>query len=155
MPVRNPELYCYSSVWALPLSLATTYGISVDFFSSGYLDISVHQVRFQQLCIHCRIPASGWVSPFGHYRIKACCQLPDTFRRLPRPSSPLTAKASTVCAYSLDHITASCLGLYMLPGGTKPGYEYNDSINKETSVSRLSLTTRLIEHLKRSLRHKF
>jgi hypothetical protein len=39
--------------------------------------------------------------------------------------------------------------------GTKPGYEYNDSINKETYVSRLSLTTRLIEHLKRSLRHKF
>ena|GEM_PF-2615837 len=51
----------------------------------------------------------GWVSPFGHCRIKACCQLPDTFRRLPRPSSPLTAKASTVCAYSLDHITPSRL----------------------------------------------
>ena len=40
----------------------------------------------------------GWVSPFGHRRINACCQLPDAFRRLPRPSSPLTAKASTVCA---------------------------------------------------------
>jgi len=44
MPVRNPELYCYSSVWALPLSLATTYGISVDFFSCGYLDVSVPHV---------------------------------------------------------------------------------------------------------------
>ena len=53
----------------------------------------------------------GWVSPFGHCRINACCQLPDTFRRLPRPSSPLTAKASTVCAYSLDHITPSRLGI--------------------------------------------
>ena len=51
----------------------------------------------------------GWVSPFGHRRIKACCQLPDAFRRLPRPSSPLTAKASTVCACSLDHITPSRL----------------------------------------------
>jgi len=51
----------------------------------------------------------GWVSPFGHRRINACCQLPDAFRRLPRPSSPLTAKASTVCAYSLDHITPSRL----------------------------------------------
>jgi hypothetical protein len=28
-----------------PISLATTFGISVDFFSSGYLDVSVHQVR--------------------------------------------------------------------------------------------------------------
>ena len=36
---------------------------------------------------------------------KPVCRLPHAFRRLPRPSSPLTAKASTVCAYSLDHIT--------------------------------------------------
>ena len=33
---------------ASPGSLATTAGISIDFFSSGYLDVSVHQVRFQQ-----------------------------------------------------------------------------------------------------------
>src|SRR5688500_15280846 len=32
------------SVWAVPLSLAATYGISFDFFSSGYLDVSVHPV---------------------------------------------------------------------------------------------------------------
>ena len=31
-------------VWALPVSLAATKGISVDFFSSGYLDVSVHRV---------------------------------------------------------------------------------------------------------------
>ena len=30
---------------AAPLSFATTNGISVDFFSSGYLDVSVLQVR--------------------------------------------------------------------------------------------------------------
>ena len=33
------------------------------------------------------------------------CRLPETFRRLPRPSSPLAAKASTRCACSLGHIT--------------------------------------------------
>ena len=32
------------------------------------------------------------------------CQLPEDYRRLQRPSSPPAAKASTVCAYSLDHI---------------------------------------------------
>ena len=32
------------SVWPLPLSLATTYGISFDFSSWGYLDVSVHPV---------------------------------------------------------------------------------------------------------------
>ena len=40
-----------------------------------------------------------WVSPFGHPRINACCQLPGAFRRLPRPSSPVIAKASTACTY--------------------------------------------------------
>jgi hypothetical protein len=95
--------------WAAPRSLVATEGISVDFFSSGYLDISVPRVRFHELCIHSWILLTEWVSPFGHCRIKACCQLPDTFRRLPRPSSPLTAKASTVYAWSLDHITPSRL----------------------------------------------
>ena len=37
-------------------SLATTIGISVDFFSSGYLDVSVLQVRFNSLCIELLIP---------------------------------------------------------------------------------------------------
>ena len=31
-------------VWALPISLATTFGISFDFFSLSYLDGSVHSV---------------------------------------------------------------------------------------------------------------
>ena len=33
-------------VWPLPRSLATTSGISVDFFSSPYLDVSVQAVPF-------------------------------------------------------------------------------------------------------------
>ncbi len=32
-------------VWALPRSLATTWGITVVFFSSAYLDVSVRRVR--------------------------------------------------------------------------------------------------------------
>ena len=32
------------SCWPSPLSLATTHGVSIDFFSSGYLDVSVLQV---------------------------------------------------------------------------------------------------------------
>ena len=74
---------------------------------------------------------------------KLTCQLPEAFRRLSRPSSPLTAKASTVCAYSLDHITPSRLGVVLLPGGTKPGREFNDSIFRDLVDPRLSLTTRL------------
>ena len=94
---------------ANPRSLVATKGISVDFFSSGYLDVSVLRVRFMQLCIHCTIPLARWVSPFGHLRINVCCRLPGAFRRLPRPSSPPAAKASTNCAFLLDHITQRTL----------------------------------------------
>ena len=38
---------------------------------------------------------AGRVSPFGHPRIKACSQLPVAYRSVPRPSSPLDAKAFT------------------------------------------------------------
>jgi hypothetical protein len=31
------------------------------------------------------------VSPFGNPRIKACLQLPEAYRSLPRPSSPARA----------------------------------------------------------------
>ena len=31
-------------VWAVPISFATTKGITIVFYSSGYLDVSVHQV---------------------------------------------------------------------------------------------------------------
>ena len=37
--------------WAVPRSLAATCRISVDFFSSGYLDVSVLRVRSINLCI--------------------------------------------------------------------------------------------------------
>jgi hypothetical protein len=39
---------------------------------------------------------SCWVFPFRHLRIKGCLHLPEAYRSLPRPSSPINAKASTV-----------------------------------------------------------
>ena len=48
--------YQLSSLRASPRSLAATEGISVDFFSSGYLDVSVPPVRLLHLCIQCKIP---------------------------------------------------------------------------------------------------
>ena len=88
-------------VWPLPRSLATTYGISVDFSSSPYLDVSVQAVPHLRLScstqvdsvLHCR------VSPFGHLRIKAYVQLPEAYRSLSRPSSALDAKAFPLRSY--------------------------------------------------------
>ena len=36
-------------------------------------------------------PSACRVAPFGNHRIKACLQLPDAYRSLPRPSSPTEA----------------------------------------------------------------
>ena len=36
------------------------------------------------------------VAPFGNLRIDGCLHLPEAYRSLPRPSSPLRAKASTM-----------------------------------------------------------
>ena len=88
-------------VWPLPRSLATTSGISVDFFSSPYLDVSVQEVPYSMLfysqgvdrVLLCR------VSPFGNPRIIACFRLPVAYRRSLRPSSATNAKASPLRPY--------------------------------------------------------
>ena len=84
-------------VWALPRSLAATYGIIVIFSSSGYLDVSVRRVPSAQLWIHCTVTCSACrVSPFRHPRIKAYVQLPAAFRSLSRLSSAPSARASAL-----------------------------------------------------------
>ncbi len=44
------------------------------------------------------------VSPFGYLRIDGYLLLPEAFRSLSRPSSALSAKASTLRSYSLNHL---------------------------------------------------
>src|SRR3954466_9893231 len=83
-------------VWALPCSLATTWGIIIIFFSSGYLDVSV--LRVGSLC---RVLYLQY-SELSHSEIpgyNARVQLSRAYRSLPRPSSPLRPKASTIRPY--------------------------------------------------------
>ena len=85
-------------VWPPPLSLATTRGISVDVFSSPYLDVSVQAVPFIQL-FYSLYDTFRWVSPFGDLRIEAYLQLPEAYRSLSRPSSAPDAKAFPLRSY--------------------------------------------------------
>ena len=99
MTVRTPAVLL-PPVWPLPLSLATTRGISVDFSSSRYLDVSVPGVPLIYLCIQYMIHGS---SPcvFPHSEIcgyNAYLQLPAAYRSLSRPSSAPDAKAFTLCS---------------------------------------------------------
>ena len=61
------------SVWPPPVSLATTSGISFDFLSSAYLDVSVRRVPFLNLWIQLRIRDS---SPRGLPHSEICGSVP-------------------------------------------------------------------------------
>ena len=82
-------------VQAVPFSLATTRGITIVFFSSRYLDVSVHGVGFPYCygIIHLQCIRLSHSEIFGY---NACVQLPEAYRSLPRPSSPLRPKAFTM-----------------------------------------------------------
>ena len=79
--VLTPEVLL-PPVWPLPRSLATTSGISVDFSSSPYLDVSVQAVPLIRLCIHLMMTGhdSSRIAPFGYLRLKAYLRLPAAFR---------------------------------------------------------------------------
>ena len=87
--------YLHQHFRAGPLSLAATQGISIDFFSSGYLDVSVPRVCLFNLCIQLKILPKQWVSPFRDLRIKGC---------LPPPRSLSQATTS--------FIASSCQGIH-------------------------------------------
>ena len=55
-----------------------------------------------------------WVSPFGYLRINGYLLLPEAFRSLSRPSSALSAKASTLRPSCLTFSMSSSL-IYGLP----------------------------------------
>ena len=79
--VRTPKVLLLS-VWPLPRSLATTSGISVDFSSSPYLDVSVQAVPLIYLfySVYDIQATLVWIAPFGNLRIKAYLPLPVAYR---------------------------------------------------------------------------
>ena len=61
----NPNLAETKLVWAISRSLAATRKITIVFSSSGYLDVSVHQV-----CPLAGLPSSTeGVAPFGNLTV--------------------------------------------------------------------------------------
>ena len=81
---HNPETTVVVSVWASPRSLAATDGISIDFFSCRYLDVSVPRVRLIDLCIQSKMTEYNLcrVSPFGNLRFNACLAAPRSLSQL-------------------------------------------------------------------------
>ncbi len=95
-------------VWALPISLAATFGIDVSFSSSGYLDVSVPRVPGVWLCIH-HTSLEVHSSRFPHSEIsgsKDICSSPKlfaayhVFHRLLVPRHPPCALSSLTSSLS-------------------------------------------------------
>ncbi len=63
-------------VWASPISLATTLGITVVFSSSGYLDVSVHRVYFPCGILYLQYSGLPHSDICGSYRM---CRSPQLF----------------------------------------------------------------------------
>ena len=83
-----------SKVWAIPISLATTFGIVVYFLFLGVLRcFSSPGYRLNAYLIQQRVSRhdSRWVSSFGHLRFKACLAAPRSL------SQPTTSFIGILC----------------------------------------------------------
>ena len=110
--MQSEPRHARTTVWAPSLSLAATQEIDVSFFSSGYLDVSVHRVPLRTLWIGVRMTG---VCPAGFPHSEICgsqdmCSFPQliaayhVFHRLLVPRHP-------PCALSI---------LTMFPGSLLP-----------------------------------
>ena len=77
------------------------FGSLIPSFDNGDQTTDVERQRTDVNSVVCPLSSElryrRWVSPFGNPRIKASSQLPTAYRSVARPSSPLSAKASTEC----------------------------------------------------------
>ncbi len=99
---RSEPRHARTPVWPLSISLAATLEITVVFFSSGYLDVSVHRVPDAWLCIH-HTTTEVCSARFPHSEIsgsKCICHSPKlfaayhVFHRLLVPRHPPCALSS-------------------------------------------------------------
>jgi hypothetical protein len=100
--------------WPGPRSLATTSGVSSALLSQSAVLMSfppaTEMFQFAGFASHAYGFSMGypfgWVAPFGDPGINDRSHLPRAFRSVPRPSSPLSAKASTRCpSFALERHT--------------------------------------------------
>ena len=82
----NPNFAVTKLVWAIPSSLAATTGITIVFSSSGYLDVSVLRVCLLKRITSLQLAGLPHSEIFGS---DGYLHLPETYRSLSRPSSPL------------------------------------------------------------------
>ena len=104
---------------APPISLATTFGISVDFCSSGYLDVSVHQVRplepmYSARCDPCLIDSPVALQPRLAWK-GFCARIPRARKPIKQGSGfPIRISADQCSFASSPQLFAGCHVLHRL-----------------------------------------
>ena len=98
---KNPDITCRLFRFRSPLlseSRLMSFPRATEMFQFTRFASHSYEFTMRYLLLggfpHSEIPGS-----------KLICQLPEAYRRLSRLSSPIIAKASTMCSYSLDPIT--------------------------------------------------
>ena len=81
LPCHGPSTPVLQPVWASPLSLAATQGITVVFFSSGYLDVSVRRVPLLQ-AMYSPADDSSCLLPGSPHSDTSASSLPYSFTEL-------------------------------------------------------------------------
>ena len=109
---RSEPRSARTPVWALSISLAATFEITVVFSSSGYLDVSVHRVPFHSLWIGLWI-LEVFSSRFPHSDISGSmdiCSSPKlfaayhVFHRLLVPRHPPCALTTLTVAGTIESL---------------------------------------------------
>ena len=110
--MRSEPQSARTLVWALSISLAATFEITVVFSSSGYLDVSVHRVPFHSLWIGLWI-LEVFSSRFPHSDISGSmdiCSSPKlfaayhVFHRLLVPRHPPCALTTLTVAGTIESL---------------------------------------------------
>ena len=115
MQSETPESLL-TPVWPLPLSLAATYGISFDYSSSAYLDVSVRRVPSAALWIHPAVTGSSpaWFPNSDICGSKLICSSPQLFAACHVLRRLLMPRHSPCALLSLNFSWFSCLSYRLI-----------------------------------------
>ena len=141
------------TVWPPPLSLAATRGISFDFSSSGYLDVSLPRVPRIRLCVQ-RMLRDSSSRVFPHSDISGSqliCSSPKLFaachvlRRLPMPRHSPYALLSLNYSFSsalncFSYISRLAKLIFLLAFPEKPDFFLTFSLLLSCTLIRFSMS---------------
>ena len=120
----------YQLCWPNPLSLATTNGVSIDFFSSGYLDVSVLQVCSLYLWIQYKVTHKELGSPIRKFSDQSLHTAPRNLSQ-----------------YTTSFIAFQCLGIRHTPLNAWIMHRKKFSVQIKVLLECSSIRTFMIVHL--------